>query len=447
MVNNTIEFLGLMPSTNATFFNISSSNKYCINNKCLYIMKTIKVIFLVIILSAFFSSCEKKENPSPQISDINLNQKEQSLVNSSNKFGFDLFNEINKTEEQNKNIFVSPLSVSFALAMTYNGADNETKTAMEQTLRLNNLTTEEINSSFKNIMNSLIGLDPKVIFNIANSIWYRDNFSVEQNFIDVNKNYYDAEVRALDFGASQSKDIINNWVADNTNNKIKKIIDEISPETVMILINAIYFKGNWKYKFDNSDTQSKRFYLADGTTKDVLMMQQEGNFNYQTNDLFKAVELPYGDEKFSMVVLLPNEGKTTDDIINELNDNNWNTWLNNFEKVDDIYITMPKFKFKYDKILNNVLKNMGMEIAFSGSADFSKINAVENLFISKVIHKTYVDVNEEGTEAAAVTAVLLDNCIGESTVFNANKPFVFAIKEKSTNSILFIGKLVNPDYD
>ncbi|RLD62221.1 MAG: serpin family protein [Bacteroidetes bacterium] len=410
-------------------------------------MKTIKFIFLAIIISVFFGSCEKNENPSPHIPDINLNLKEQSLVNSSNKFGFDLLNEINKTEEQNKNIFVSPLSVSFALAMTYNGADNETKTAMEQALRLNGLTTDEINSSFKNIMNSLIGLDPKVTLNIANSIWYRENFHVEQNFIDVNRDYYDAEVNALDFGAPQAKDIINNWVATNTNNKIKKIIDELSTETVMILINAIYFKGNWKYKFEKDATDIKPFYLADGTTKKVLMMQQEGDFNYLSTDLFTAIELPYGDEKFSMLIMLPKQDKTTNDIINELNDNNWNTWINNFEKTNDINVIIPKFKFKYDKILNDVLKNMGMEIAFMGGADFAKINPSESLSISKVIHKTYVDVNEDGTEAAAVTAVLLDNCVGPANIFNANKPFIFAIKEKSTNSILFIGKLANPDYE
>ncbi|MCK5823717.1 MAG: serpin family protein, partial [Bacteroidales bacterium] len=328
-------------------------------------MKTIKLLFLIIFLSIISFSCDKKDNPSPEIPDIILNLKEQSLVNSSNKFGFDFFNKIDSLEEQNKNVFISPLSVSFALAMTYNGADNETKTAMEKTLRLNGLSTDEINNSYKNIMNSLIGLDPKVIFNIANSIWYRDDFNVEQNFIDVNKNYYDAEVNALDFSDSQAKDIINKWIADNTNNKITEIVDYISPETVMFLINAIYFKGNWKYEFDSSDTESKPFYLASGTTKNVLMMQQEASFNFLTNDLFKAVELPYGGEKFSMVVLLPNEGKTTDDIINELNDNNWNSWLNSFEKVGDIHIIMPKFKFKYDKSLNNALIDMGLGIAFS----------------------------------------------------------------------------------
>ena len=410
-------------------------------------MKTIKIILLAIIISIFFGSCEKNESPAPQISDINLNLKEQSLVNSSNKFGFDLFNEINKAEEQNKNIFVSPLSVSFALAMTYNGADNETKTAMEQALRLNGLTTDEINSSFKNIMNSLIGLDPKVTLDIANSIWYRENFHVEQNFIDVNKNYYNAEVNALDFASPQALDIINNWVASNTNNKIKTIINELSDQTVMILINAIYFKGNWKYKFEKDATETRPFYPADGTTKNVLMMQQEGNFNCMSNELFKAIELPYGDEKFSMLIMLPNHDKTTNDIINELNDNNWNYWLNSFEKTEDINVILPKFKFKYDKKLNDILKILGMEIAFSANADFSKINPLENLSISRVLHKTYVDVNEEGTEAAAVTAVVMDNCVGTANMFNANKPFVFAIKEKSTNSIIFIGRLANPDYE
>ncbi|MBE9467444.1 MAG: serpin family protein [Bacteroidetes bacterium] len=411
-------------------------------------MKTIKLFFLIIFLSIISFSCKKDNNPTPEIPDINLNLKEQSLVNSSNKFGFNLFYKLNNLEEQNKNVFVSPLSVSIALAMTYNGADNETKTAMEETLRLNGLTTEEINSSFKNIMNSLIGLDPKVAFNIANSIWYRDSYHVEQNFIDVNKNFYDAEVNALDFADSQAKDIINKWVADKTNNKIKKIVDEISPETVMFLINAIYFKGDWKYKFDNSDTESKAFYLADGTTKNVLMMQQEGSFNYLSNDIFEAVELPYGGEKFSMVVLLPNEGKITADIINKLNDDNWNVWLSNFQKVSDIHIIMPKFKFEYEKNLNNVLIDMGLGIAFSEKADFTKINSAGGIAITKVKHKTFVDVNEEGTEAAAATSVEIGNTsVGPSRVFNANKPFVFTIKEKSTNSIIFIGKMAEPYYE
>ncbi|MBE9467222.1 MAG: serpin family protein [Bacteroidetes bacterium] len=410
-------------------------------------MKKIKILFLAIIISTFFASCDKNETHSPHIPDINLNLKEQSLVNSSNKFGFDLFIETNKSEEQSKNIFVSPLSVSFALAMTYNGADNETKTAMENALRLNGLTADEINSSFKNIMNSFIGLDPKVTLDIANSIWYRENFLVEQNFIDINKNYYNAEVNALDFASPQALDIINNWVATNTNNKIKTIIDKLSEQTVMILINAIYFKGNWKYKFEKADTDTKPFYMADGTTKNVLMMQQEGDFNCMSNELFKAIELPYGDEKFSMLIMLPNQDKTTNDIINELSDNNWNDWLNSFEKTKSLNVIIPKFKYKYDKELNNILKIMGMEIAFSAGANFSKINPLESLFISKVIHKTYVDVNEEGTEAAAVTAVVMDNCIGPANMFNANKPFVFAIKEKSTNSIIFIGRLANPEYE
>ncbi|RLD62306.1 MAG: serpin family protein [Bacteroidetes bacterium] len=411
-------------------------------------MKTIKLIILVIILSITSFSCNKDDNPSPEIPDIILNLKEQSLVNSSNKFGFDLFNKINNSEDQNKNIFISPLSVSFALAMTYNGADNETKTAMEETLRLNGLTTDEINNSFKNIMNSLIGLDPKVAFNIANSIWYRDSYHVEQDFIDVNKNYYDAEVNALDFADSQAKNIINKWVADKTNNKIKEIVDNISPETVMYLINAIYFKGNWKYKFDSSDTESKPFYLADGTTKNVLMMQQESSFNYLSNDIFEAVEMPYGGEKFSMVVLLPKNDKTTSDIINELNDDNWNAWLNGFQKLDNIHIIMPKFKFQYEKKLNDVLIDMGLGIAFSDRADFTKINPKGGIAISKVKHKTFVDVNEEGTEAAAVTSVEISyTSIGPSNVFNANKPFVFAIREKSTNSIIFIGKMAEPDYE
>jgi len=346
---------------------------------------------------------------------------------------------------------ISPLSVSLALAMTYNGADGDTKEAMEKTLELNGLTVDEINENYKILIDALASVDPKVLMNIANSIWYEQIFEVEQDFINVNQNYFYAEVSPLDFTNPDAVTTINNWVADKTNDKITEIINEIPPLAVMYLINAIYFKGIWKYEFDESDTEEKSFYLSDGTTKDVPMMVQEASFNFFSNDIMQAVEMPYGAGNYSMIILLPQYSKTPDDIIGQLTNENWNSWLSEFYEAEKVQIHLPKFKFEYKNLLNDELINMDMGIAFSGSADFSKINPFEQLFISRVIHKSFIEVNEEGTEAAAVTAVeisLTSSGGGEGAIFfHVNQPFIFAIKEKYTNTIVFMGRVMEPKYE
>jgi len=346
---------------------------------------------------------------------------------------------------------ISPLSVSLALAMTYNGADGDTKVAMEKILELYGLTVDEINENYKTLIDALASVDPKVLMSIANSIWYKQEFDVEQDFINVNQDYFYAEVSPLDFNDPESVTTINNWVANKTNDKITEILDEIPVDAVMYLINAIYFKGIWKYEFEESNTEEKPFYLSDGTTKDVPMMVQEGSFNYFSNDILQAVEMPYGAGNYSMIILLPQYNKTLDDIIDQLNNDNWNSWLSEFYEAEKIQIHLPKFKFEYKNKLNDELINMDMGIAFDPyNADFSKINSLEQLFISRVIHKSFIEVNEEGTEAAAVTMVeiSLTSSGGETGIhFYVNQPFIFAIKEKYTNTIIFIGKVMEPEYE
>ncbi|MBE9511919.1 MAG: serpin family protein, partial [Bacteroidetes bacterium] len=261
-----------------------------------------------------------------------------------------------------------------------------------------------------------------------------------------NQNYFYAEVSPLDFNNPEAVNTINNWVADKTNDKITEILDYIPADAVMYLINAIYFKGIWKYEFDESDTEEKPFYLSDGTTKDVPMMVQEASFNYFSNDIMQAVEMPYGAGNYSMVILLPQNNKTPDDIIDQLSNDNWNRWLSEFYEAGKAHIQLPKFKFEYKNKLNDELINMGMGIAF-GNADFSKINPNRDLFISRVLHKTFIEVNEEGTEAAAVTLVELRETSIAGETFIVNKPFIFVIKEKYTNSIIFIGKVMEPEYE
>ena len=400
--------------------------------------RKIKIFAIVFLLG--FISCNDEIPPVPQ---LNLPAKALELIDANNAFGLELFKKLYNSYPDDENIFISPTSVSLALAMTYNGAREETKAAFEECLQVQGLSVDEINESYKSLMDGLMGLDPDVILKIANSIWYRQGFDVLQDFIDVNVQYYNAQVSALDFNSPSALNTINGWVADNTNNKITSIIDNIPDETVMYLINAIYFKGVWKYTFDVGNTHNLPFYNEDGTIPEIPTMMLKGDLNKSTNNLFSAVELPYGNENYSMVLILPNDNVPLGDVVTSLNSANWSTWTESFEQSNALEIYLPRFTFEYEKTLNDVLSSLGLGIAFSPSeADFTGINPEGNLFISLVKHKTFVEVNEEGTEAAAVTIVGIDlGSIGDGNTVHFNKPFLFAIKEKTTNAIVFIGKI------
>lgn len=411
-------------------------------------MKPIVYLTGILFLTIILSGCRDEDMDQPGRK-ITVTKSTEKLISGDNAFGFDLFKEVVNANDPDTNVFISPLSVSLALAMTYNGAAGETKTGMETTLRKEGFTTAEINVMYKDLTDALLAVDPKVVMEIANSIWYRQNLPVLQPFIEDNMNYYNAEVNELNFDAPDAKDIINNWVSEKTHEKITKIINNIPEAAVMYLINAIYFKGTWMYEFEEDKTEEEEFYLSDNTYKAVLTMKQQGEFGYSENNLFSSVELPYGDGNYSMVVMVPEWDKTVNDIIAELNPENWQTWIGSFSK-QEIVIHLPKFKFRFFDSLNTPLINMGMEDAFNPvNADFSGITGERNVFISRVLHKTYVEVNEEGTEAAAVTAVevnLTTATGGGETIphFRANKPFLFVIKEKDTNAIIFIGKVMFP---
>jgi serine protease inhibitor len=373
-----------------------------------------------------------------------LTAAEKRLVESDNKFGIKLFRKIIE-EEKDKNVFISPLSVSVALGMTHNGANGETQEAMQKTLELSGLTVQEVNESYKSLIELLTGLDPKVRFQIANSIWYRQELSFEKEFIDLNKKYFNAEVRGLNFNDPNAPKTINAWVDKNTNGKIKEIVDApIDPLMVMFLINAIYFKGFWTYQFDKDLTKDDLFTLPDGSKKACKMMKQKGELQYFENADFQAIDLPYGDGDFSMSIFLPHPEKNIDSLIAKFNQENWNLWIGSFSK-HELTLYLPKFTLEYELTLNDVLKALGMGIAFDPlKADFSKMyKGPESLFISKVKHKTFVDVNEEGTEAAAVTSVgLAMTSVG--TIMRIDRPFVFVIRENKSQTILFIGKIVEP---
>jgi len=412
----------------------------------------LKVLRLFILTIACLASaqCSNKpvvppDNPLPELS-----ATEKHIVESDNRFGLKLFREI--TKHDTENVFISPLSISMALGMTYNGAEGTTKEAMKNVLELSGLTEQEINESYRNLINLLTQLDPKVIFEIANSIWCREGFPVKEEFVNLNETYFDAEVAALDFSKPDATETINGWVDNKTHGKITDILSPpIDPMTVMFLINAIYFKGAWTYEFDEEDTQEDWFTLPDGSQVRCDMMRQENEFSYFENDLFQAIDLPYGNEKFSMIVFLPKPDINLDSLISELNQENWENWLGSFAN-DSGKLYFPKFTLEYKITLNDVLTALGMGIAFdSEQADFSGIADLTqlfgNLYISKVLHKTFIEVNEEGTEAAAITVVEIGiTSIGPPSGFimRVDRPFVLAIRENHSQTILFIGKIVEP---
>ncbi|MEA1912385.1 MAG: serpin family protein [candidate division WOR-3 bacterium] len=396
---------------------------------------------IVLLLCIGLVQCTK--NPvSPVFRE--LTNAEKGLVESDNRFGLKLFREVIK-EEEDKNVFISPLSVSMALGMTYNGANGSTQEAMQTTLELDGLTIQEVNESYESLIELLTQLDPKVQFQIANSIWYRQEYSFEEEFINRCKTYFNALVRGLDFNDSNAADTINEWVNENTNGKIKEIIDKpIDPLTVMFLIDAIYFKGIWTYEFDKEQTKDDQFYLPYGTRKSCKMMEQKGDFQYFSNADFQAVDLPYGDGDFSMTIFLPHPEKNIDSLIAEFNEENWNQWISSFSE-QEITLQLPKFTLEYEIKLNDVLKALGMEIAFDGNrADFTKMYKPGGIYIDRVKHKTFVKVNEEGTEAAAVTSVEMKFVSVSGFYMRVDRPFVFVIRENQSQTILFIGKIVEP---
>lgn len=402
------------------------------------------VIFLVAGFMLFlFTGCEKQESATVS-KDINLTTEQKQVVASSNSFGIDIFKQVVSNSPDGENVFISPLSVSMALSMLYNGAGSSTKDELKEGLGYVGLSDEEVNTANRDLIKALIDSDPKVVMQVANSIWYKKTFQVEQAFLDVNKNYLSADVRSATFDLA-TKDVINSWVSEKTHEKIKTIVDQIPAEAVMYLINAIYFKGVWKYKFDPKDTKPMDFYYADGSVGKVNFMAQETALDYFQNDLFTAVDLPYGKGNYNMMVLVPKYGKTYEDIVLAMNQQNWSTWTNSLHQMNAVKVYLPKFKFSYKKELNNDLAALGMPTMFTDAADLSGINKTAPLAVSKVMHKSFVEVNEEGTEAAAVTSVeIVLTSVGPMVELRADKPFVFIIHERSSKAFLFMGVMNDP---
>lgn len=412
------------------------------------------LFFLAFTTILLVASCEKsnseinKDLPDPI--KIDLRSSEAKMVKSDQQFAFEFFANVFNEEAADKddNFMVSPLSLSMALAMTWNGADGETKQAMQKVLRLDGYSDEEVNEYYKKLREALLKTDPSTKLAIANSIWTNKNVVIDSDLIKVNQDYFNSVVKSVDFADSKTVNELNQWAAENTNNLIDHVIDETDPMALMYLMNAIYFKGVWTSEFDAKNTTKKPFFYMNGKSKNVDMMHQKTDFNYTENQLLQMVELPYGNQAFSMLVLLPKEGKMLADIISDLQKGDSWTALASGLRKSDVDLYLPKFKTEYSKRLNDALINMGMGIAFDPSrADFSRMSD-HDAFISFVDQFTYISTDEVGTEAAAVTVVGIELTSYQpprTVTFNANRPFIYIIQENSTGSILFMGAVKDLD--
>lgn len=370
-----------------------------------------------------------------------LTSSERALVSHANDFGFDLLKEIAPTSGDD-NCFVSPLSVSMALGMTYNGARNDTEVGMRDALGYGTMSAAEISGAYRGLIDLLVGMDPSVTLTIANSIWYREGFTVEPAFITTNQDSFDAEVSALDFSAASAPGTINDWVKTETNGRIDSIVDQIDPDAIMYLIDAIYFKGTWSSEFDPAKTHDATFETQAGVQKTVRMMSQGAEFPHASRPGYTALALPYGFGLFQMTILLPDPGHTVDEVAAGLDAGAWAD-LQAAMTTSELDVSIPRFELEYERSLVDVLSAMGMQVAFNAGADFSGINPDADLYIDEVLHKTFVRVDEEGTEAAAATSVGV-NEVSLPPSFVVDRPFLFLIHDQHSGAILFAGKITDP---
>jgi serpin B len=411
-----------------------------------YIMlKKIVVVLMVVSMTVgLFAGCTDKGGESVfNMPVIKAETIGSEVVKANSQFAFDIFKAVSATSK-GKNFFLSPASISTALAMTWNGAEGETRKSMAEVLGFDDRNV--INNGFAYLVNMLNRNEASVKISLANSIWIREGFPVLDEFKNVNSDFFAAAIRELNFSDPGAADIINGWVKKNTKGLIETIVDdEIDNATIMFLINTIYFKGNWKVEFNPDKTYTSDFFKDGTKIGSVEMMSDKKSTLYHEADEFKMISLPYGDGGMFMDLILPDEGTNLSEFIEEFSIKEYEDAIGSMHELDDVIVGIPKFKTEYKTSLRDALVALGMENAFSGSADFTGINKNGSLAISDVKHKSYIEVNEKGTEAAAVTSVEMKlTAIMEPLKFVANRPFIYTIRDDKTDTILFMGAFTTP---
>ncbi|HLX04250.1 MAG TPA: serpin family protein [Candidatus Binatus sp.] len=414
-----------------------------------YIRKLVGAAFVVASIAIFsdFAKSARAEVPAP--SPV-VTRRASSATDD---FGFRLLKLLAKDQKQNT--IISPLGIATAFAMAYNGAAGGTKTEMAKTLGLGSLSDEDINRVNHSLMQDLTKADPAAQPEIANALWVQKDFPINPDFRTVCKSFYDASAANLDFvgdpkGAAAE---INSWVDKNTHHRIPAIIAEIDPATRLILTDAVYFKATWSFPFKKAETRPRPFHLMRSDSRPAATMDQSRRFFYLENQNFQAIQLPYGNhERYAMYVFLPRKTAGLRDFLRSLDERHWTKWTSQFEE-NNGEIALPKFEATYSKRLSDTLKAMGMRLAFDGSkADFSRIplhpTPARPLFISDVEHKTWMKVDEEGTEAGAATAIVFEATAAFGSphpfVMIVDHPFFFAITDQESGALLFAGVVMDP---
>ncbi len=406
------------------------------------------IAIMIILLSGCFEPPKPDPEPATKLDDSKATAKRvKELVNGNNQLALELYSEIN---EEGENLFFSPWSISSALGMTFEGARGTTAEEMQSVLHYpkDDLTRR---AAFAKLFNTINKPDKEYELKTANALWAQEDYKFLDEYLNINKQYYLAEVRNMDFKTKteESRKTINQWIEEQTNNKIKDLIpaENLNPLTRLVLTNAIYFKGKWLKQFDKAETKQADFKVSPEKTIKVPMMylkEDEDGFNYAETDELQMLEMPYKGENLSMLVLLPkNSVEEIEGMLSAEKLKEWKSLMNDY----DVEVYFPKFKFETKYFMKETFENMGMPNAFSYDADFSGMTGTKNLYVSNVIHQAFVEVNEEGTEAAAATAVVMYHramSIEPPKEFRADRPFIFLIQEKETGSILFMGKVANP---
>lgn len=417
--------------------------------------KTILFIFAILavlgVLLCATSCCNiadlfrktPKETEANRQSDKMAENVDQNLVSINTDFALKIFKELSN-EDESTNVFISPISISITAAMAYNGAKNLTQQEIAGAMEFTNYNIDELNSAFKILLSSMTDIDEMVQLYTGNSIWCRRDFDIKKNFTSLVENYYNASLYNEDFNNPATADKMNNWVSEATDGKITRIVDSATlRNVVMYLVNAIYFKGQWKDKFKAENTEEDDFFLIDNNVKKVQMMSASEKYKYYEGDDFQMIRMPYGRDKAAMYVFLPKEGVDVNDYINTLSHDLLNKYISEAISTE-VSLKFPKFNIEYGtKSLIEPLKKLGMINAFSAEkADFTSIAPL--MFISRIEHKAIIEVNEEGTVAAAASSFGMGATAVRPVEFIVNRPFLLLIRDDRTGNLLFMGKILEP---
>lgn len=406
------------------------------------------ILFITVTFLLTVSGCGTEKNGGSLAisSDVEFGEDDYSeIVAANNELGLDLLANIERDEEGN--VFISPTSLFMALSMLYNGADGVTQKEIATVLHKEGIDADALSRANASLMNKLHSETEKIQLNVGNSIWLNEDYQFEEQFAQTNRDYFNAEIQEINVADSASAQQINDWVAEATNDKIDEIVgSELNPNLVALLINAIYFKGDWQYPFDEENTEDRLFNLKEGNEKELPMMSLQKHLPYLGNESFQAVSLPYGEGEMSMKVFLPKKSSSLEEFEQLLTMDNWRAWNAEFRSRQGT-ILLPKFQLEYEAVLNDALEQLGMVTAFGG-ADLSRmVQGDGSLPITEVKQKTFIDVNEEGTEAAAATSVATGTSAPAEGPFHmeVNRPFFIAIADEESGVILFLGSIANPE--